>query len=147
VVFLTPSKLALIGYALAFSLCSMAAEQPLQDLDIQLKTEIPTLTASPGLCEFRKGQTSCQMQATLLWETPRAGHYCIWDSEGTAPLACWQDSWSGTHTLKFISARSRTYWLTVGEQGGIAASTSISVSSGLEQRMKAKRRRGFWRVF
>lgn len=127
--------------------CDIQAEALADNLDIRLKTEIPTLVASPALCELQKGQTACQMDVTLLWETPRAGHYCLWASEQDSPLACWQNSWSGSYGLPFASAKQLSFWLTLGVEGGIVASTTISVTRALEQRMRAKRRRGFWRVF
>lgn len=116
-------------------------------LNIELKTEVPSLVASPELCEFKKGQTLCQMDATLLWEAPKAGHYCVWDSEHPTPLQCWKNSWSGTYSLHFSAGKNREFWLTEGIEGGIAASTTIAVTNALEQRLRAKRRRGFWRVF
>ena len=125
---------------------SHATEDP-DPLNIELKTEVPSLVASPELCEFKKGQSLCQMDATLLWETPKAGHYCVWDSEHPTPLQCWKNSWSGTYSLHFSAGKNREFWLTEGVEGGIAASTTIAVTNALEQRLRAKRRRGFWRVF
>ncbi|GGA89737.1 hypothetical protein GCM10011369_34890 [Neiella marina] len=116
-------------------------------LNIELNTEIPTLQASPALCELVKGQSLCEMNLTLIWETPRAGHFCLWDSQLTEPLRCWRDDWSGTHALPFSSEQDRTYWLTRGPDGSVAAQTTVAITWALEQRLRAKRRRAFWRVF
>ena len=123
------------------------ANEPPLTLDIELRTEVPTLIASPELCEFQKGDTDCQMKASLLWETPRSGDYCLWDKEQKEPLECWANSWSGSYSLDFSSDHDRIYWLTRGLKGTVAAQVVISITWPLEQRLKAKRRRGFWRVF
>ena len=118
-----------------------------EDLTVQLKTPVPTLVASPGLCELQQGQTVCTMNTTLIWEAPRAGHFCLHDSEQKTPLQCWENSWSGTVQLNFEAANNRTFILTRGPKGSVAAKATISVTSTLVQRLRAKRRRSFWRMF
>ncbi|UAA38417.1 DUF3019 domain-containing protein [Paraneptunicella aestuarii] len=114
---------------------------------VELKTPVPTLVASPGLCELQEGQTVCSMNTTLIWEVPRAGHYCLREAEQKLALRCWDNNWSGTLQVNFEAGNNQTYLLTRGENGTIAAKTTVTVTSTLVQRLRAKRRRSFWRIF
>lgn len=116
-------------------------------LGVELKTPVPTLVASPGLCELQEGQTVCSMSTTLIWEVPRAGHYCLREAEQKLALRCWDNNWSGTLQVNFEAGNNQTYLLTRGENGTIAAKTTVTVTSTLVQRLRAKRRRSFWRIF
>lgn len=114
---------------------------------VKLKTPIPTLIASPSLCELSQGQTICTMNTTLIWEVPRAGHYCLQASGQKQFLQCWENSWSGTHQLSFESGDTQTYLLVRHNNQTVAATTSVQVTTTLVQRLRAKRRRSVWRIF
>lgn len=120
-----------------------------EDLSVELKTLIPTLVASPGICELKTGQTQCEMLTSLIWEVPRAGHFCLQEEDGTV-LQCWQNQWSGTFQFRFQSGSNRTFLLVRGSGkavGTIAANATIAVTGTLEQRLRAQRRRSLWRLF
>lgn len=115
----------------------------------ELKALIPTLVASPGICELNSGQTQCEMTTTLIWEVPKAGHFCLREDEGTK-LQCWQNKWSGTFQFQFKSGTNRTFILVKGSgqaAGSVVANTTIAVTSTLKQRLRAQRRRSLWRLF
>lgn len=117
------------------------------DLGLELKTLVPTLVASPGMCELEFGQSQCVMNTTLIWEAPKAGDFCLKDTKNEQVLNCWENSWSGTFQVEFNSGDSKTFVLIRGRKGTIAANTTITVTGTLEQRMRARRRRGLWRIF
>lgn len=126
---------------------TMAQSQTVVMSGLELKTMVPTLVASPGMCELPSGQSICQMKTTLIWEVPKAGHFCLKDTEMEQALECWNNNWSGTHQVEFSAGNNKTYILTRGPKGTIAANITVKVIGSLEQRMRAKRRRGFWRIF
>lgn len=120
-----------------------------EDVGLELKTLIPTLVASPGICELNTGQTQCEMTATLIWEVPKAGHFCLQEDDGTL-LQCWQNQWSGTFQFQFKAGANRTFILVRGSgqaAGSVAANATIAVTGTLEQRLRAQRRRSLWRLF
>lgn len=136
--------LASIGMVVSIPFAN-AQEQT--DSGFTLKTLIPTLVASPGICELDVGKAQCNMHTTLIWEVPKAGHFCLKEAETDQLLNCWENSWSGTYQVAFSSTEPRTYLLTRGPKGSIAANTVITVTGTLEQRMRSRRRRGFWSLF
>ena len=138
--------LILFIMAWAFLSPSLAA-QTQSDSGLELKTMVPTLVASPGMCELEIGDSHCNMTTTLIWEVPKAGNYCLKDADAQEILNCWESSWSGTFQVVFNSGSSKTFVLTRGPEGTIAANTTIKVTGTLEQRMRARRRRGLWRIF
>lgn len=120
-----------------------------EELGLELKTLIPTLVASPGICELNAGQTQCEMTTTLIWEVPKAGHFCLQEDDGTT-LQCWENQWSGTYQFQFKAGANRTFILIRGSgqaAGSVAANATIAVTGTLEQRLRAQRRRSLWRLF
>ncbi|MCY7294784.1 DUF3019 domain-containing protein [Alteromonas sp. a30] len=141
------SKQYLLTFFL-FSISLLMLPIPLRaDSGLTLKTLIPTLVASPGICELDVGETVCEMRATLIWEVPKAGHFCLKEAESKSLLRCWKNSWSGTHQIHFTSSNSQTFILTRGPSGTIAANTVVAVTGTIEQRMRSRRRRGLWSLF
>lgn len=123
------------------------ASNAMAEVGLELKTLIPTLVASPGICELDVGEATCNMETTLIWEVPKAGHYCLKEAESESLLRCWENSWSGTYQVNFGSSTSRTFLLTRGPKGTIAANTVVTVTGTIEQRMRSRRRRGLWSLF
>lgn len=130
-----------------------AAESDDKEFAITLKTLVPTLVASPSICELPQGTETCQQQVSLIWEVPKAGNFCLWIKETESqqiqskPLHCWQQVFNGTHQLKVNSSEAVVFYLTRGPSQQAIATTTFSIVYPLEQRMRAKRRRGFWRLF
>lgn len=115
--------------------------------ETQIKMKAPILIASPSVCELKKGTYLCDMKAALIWEVPKAGHYCLYETENVTPLQCWKNNWSGSHVLTFQSDKPVTYVLKIYQQPTIVSEVTINVIGTLEQRIRAKRRRGFLRIF
>ncbi|WP_448551566.1 DUF3019 domain-containing protein [Thalassotalea montiporae] len=114
-------------------------------------TKSPMLIASPNVCELAAGTYLCSMKAALIWEMPQAGHYCLYEQEELEPLQCWQNQWSGSHVMMFESDKPITYILRSYQSanllGDAIAQANINVIGTLEQRIRAKRRRRFLRIF
>lgn len=125
----------------------LTAQENAENWGIELKTKVASLVTSPNVCELADDQVLCEMNASLLWEVPKAADFCLWDTEQDSPLRCWQNAWSGTLQLRFVSGHNRTYLLTRGQNGSVAAKATIQVMGALEQRLRARRRRSFWRLF
>jgi len=140
---LTPTRL-LFAIALATACCAWPAKGN-DETKIEMKT--PILIASPNVCELKKGTYLCDMKAALIWEMPKAGHFCLYEKDGVTPLQCWRNNWSGSHVLTFQSDKPITYVLKRFQQTAIVSEVTINVIGTLEQRIRAKRRRGFLRIF
>ena len=111
------------------------------------KTAVASLVAGPQVCIREQGKTLCEMEAALIWEVPESGGYCLWDEGREEPIQCWSEAVSGTVKLTFSGDTNRTFRLTRSEQRVVLATATIKVMGALEQRLRARRRNRFWRVF
>ncbi|REL25780.1 DUF3019 domain-containing protein [Thalassotalea euphylliae] len=111
----------------------------------------PMLIASPNICELSEGTYLCEMKAALIWEMPQTGHYCLYEQDELQPLKCWPSHWSGSHVMTFQSDKPVTYVLRAYQSanllGDVIVQANINVIGTLEQRIRAKRRRRFLRIF
>ena len=110
------------------------------------RSAVTSLLASPGVCVIGDEQQVCEMNLSLLWETPVAGNYCIWIADQPEPLKCWQDSWTGVYSMTFRSAGQVEFIMTTSTNE-VVSRVEVRVIGELEQRIRARRRSGFWRVF
>ena len=117
------------------------------DLGIRLKTTEPTLTASPNVCELKAEQRACTVSVALVWEVPRAGDFCLYHEKTQTRLACWQNKWSGAYQFSFSSGAAEDIWLIREDSGAMLVHTEVKVIGAIEQRVRARRRSGFWRIF
>lgn len=131
---------------LLFALIS-ANSSAKDDLGIRLKTTEPTLTASPNICELKLEQRACSTTIALVWEVPRAGNFCLYHEKTQTRLACWQNKWSGAYQFSFSSGVAEDIWLIREDSGTLLVHTEIKVIGAIEQRVRARRRSGFWRIF
>jgi hypothetical protein len=106
-----------------------------------------TLTASPGICVSRPGKSQCEMEMALIWESPEAGNFCLIEQSKDKELVCWENTSSGVYTFYLKAEKHQQYHLTKKDNVSILASTRVKVLSYVEQRLRAKRRHGFWRIF
>lgn len=111
------------------------------------KPKVASLVASPAVCVLADEQSHCNMQAAFLWEVPTTGDYCLWLESSETPLSCWQSTWSATLTWQIRSQQDSTYLLIDTRSQKEVARTTVRVIGELEQRIRARRRTGFWRVF
>lgn len=118
-----------------------------EDLGIRLKTKEPTLTASPNICELKSDQRACSTTIALVWEVPRAGNFCLYHEKTQTRLACWENKWSGAYQFTFSSGAAEDIWLIREDSGALLVHTEIKVIGAIEQRVRARRRSGFWRIF
>lgn len=135
-----------MALGLLFSLGSSSSLAS-DDLGIRLKTKEPTLTASPNVCELKPEQRSCAASIALVWEVPRAGNFCLYHEKTQTRLECWQNKWSGVYQFSFSSGAGEDIWLIREESGVVLVQTEIKVIGAIEQRVRARRRSGFWRIF
>ena len=118
-----------------------------QDFVIRLKTTEPTLTTSPNICELTSDKRTCATTVALIWEVPRAGNFCIYREKSKTTLACWQGKWSGVYQHTFSSTKSEKFWLIREDTKEKLISTEVKVIGAIEQRVRIRRRNGFWRIF
>ena len=140
------SLLGLLCLLLGLSSVTHAWAQQTEDSEPALRPKVASLVPSPGICVLQDEQESCQMEMVLIWEVPQSGNFCVWEQGANQPLQCWQGSWNGTLQINFQGEQDRTYILTRGQQETLVSS-SVRVMGALEQRIRARRRSGFWRVF
>lgn len=117
------------------------------EFGIRLKTTEPTLTASPNICELKDEQRACSTRVALVWEVPKAGNFCLFHEQSQTRLTCWQNKWSGVHQFTFSSGENEDIWLIRAETGDLLVHAEIKVIGAIEQRVRARRRSGFWRIF
>lgn len=137
----------LIRFALATCLLMPFALLAEDDFGIRLKTTEPTLTASPNVCELTSDKRACSTTVALIWEVPRAGNFCLYHEKSETRLACWQGKWSGVYQYSFSSPQSENIWLIREDTGDVLVSAEIKVIGAIEQRVRIRRRSGFWRIF
>lgn len=111
------------------------------------RPEVASVVASPSVCTLEKGAVLCHAKGAIIWEVPADGYYCLWDNTLPEPLQCWQDTWSGSIQYSFSDGQSRRFLLIHGNSGEVVAETTIKVIGALEQRVRARRRNRFWRMF
>lgn len=135
-----------------FLLCTLALlvtvnAKAQADLSIKLKTTVPILTASPNVCELKASQRACAIRVALVWEVPRAGNFCLYQQHNQRELACWTNTWSGVYQLDFKSGDSQHIQLKRQGSNNVLAQTPIKVIGAIEQKVRARRRSGIWRMF
>ena len=139
--------IALIGVAsLILGLVSTSSYAQ-DEFGIRLKTTEPTLTASPNICELQSDERACTASIALIWEVPRAGNFCLFHEKTQTRLECWQNAWSGIHQFSFSSGVTEEVWLIREDTGIMLVQAEIKVIGAIEQRVRARRRSGFWRIF
>lgn len=138
------TKFTLMSVLLAFIPISISAQD---DLGGRLKITEPTLTASPNVCELKPEQRACATTIALVWEVPTAGNFCLYHEKTQTRLACWQNKWSGAYQFSFSSGAAEDIWLIREDSGSLLVHTEIKVIGAIEQRVRARRRSGFWRIF
>ena len=144
---LLKSMRQLVSQSLLFSAWLALFAFSLNAEEVELKMKEPMLIASPNVCELKKDTYLCEMKAALIWEMPKAGHYCLYEQGVELALQCWQNNWSGNHVLQFQSDKPVTYLLRPYAEQTVIREVTINVIGTLEQRIRAKRRRRFLRFF
>ena len=127
-----------------------AEEQPNETeqlSNVKLKTYVPTLMVSPLVCEVPAYEEFCHLSVSLIWETPKAGHYCLYFVEQDTFLKCWENSWSGIYNFGFSANANGHFFLTRGKNGSIAAKATINILGTIEQQEDAISKQGVWRIF
>lgn len=125
---------------------SFAAPAIANDKDI--RPQVANLVSSPGRCELKAGQKRCKMVLNLIWEAPKAAHYCLVLQNSKVPIQCWENAWRGSVKVSFDASEKTFYILKQWDQDGVLVQTGISVTGTYKQRKRAQRRkRGFWRMF
>lgn len=133
-------------FALCGFFCTINVARGQTDLALDQQPSVASLVTSPGVCVLQDEQQRCETQVAFLWEVPEKDNYCLWEEGQSQPLRCWQQSWSGTWQVQLTATDSKTYILRTEKQLEISR-TTIRVIGALEQRIRARRRSGFWRVF
>ncbi|NMP32431.1 DUF3019 domain-containing protein [Thalassotalea sp. M1531] len=140
-------RLVLLLFLILMFPVDVIAQQQEKSVISAEKIKEPLLIASPNTCELAKGTFLCEMKAALIWETAQLGNYCVYELDESLPIRCWKNAWSGRFVLSFQSNKTVTYLLKQEEKQTELTRTSINVIGTLEQRMRAKRRSRFFRIF
>ncbi len=113
-----------------------------------IRPQVASLVSSPGRCELKAGKKRCKMVLNLIWEAPKAAHYCLVLQNSNVPIQCWENAWRGSVKVSFDASEKTFYMLKHWDQDGVLVKTGISVTGTYKQRKRAQRRkRGFWRMF
>ena len=135
--------LAMVAIFMSYSVPIWAEEKGLA----QPPPKVASLLASPGICELPDDAISCEMTVNFIWELPSASEVCLWDSHIETPLKCWNGMLTSTWQVTFTGGKDREFWLKTSHSDTLLARTSIRVIGAIEQRLRARRRQGFWRIF
>ncbi|MFC3094667.1 DUF3019 domain-containing protein [Alteromonas sediminis] len=139
-------KFGILGFGIACLVITLQAVA----MQKQHKTgaqNVASLLASPGVCEIPDDAVSCEMSVSFIWEMPQVESVCLWDSYHAKPLQCWHDAMTSTWQITFRGGQDREFFLKSHSSDEVYARTSIKVMGAIEQRLRARRRQGFWRIF
>jgi len=123
-------------------LMSMALSgQALADTEVEAE---PILALAPQQCvALTQGQT-CYVDATLTWQLPAPGNYCLYSSQQSKPLMCWRQKRSGRYNREFASDENIEFSLMI-ENGNEAVATQQLKVTWVHQ--KKGQPRMWWRIF
>jgi len=140
------SRFGLVCLALLFLMPTlvMGAQQKSAKNGAQ---NVASLIASPGVCELPDDAVSCEMAVSFIWEMPKVQEVCLWDSYQNKPLQCWEGAMTSTWQITFSGGQDREFFLKSASSNEEFARTTIRVMGAIEQRLRARRRQGFWRIF
>lgn len=133
-----------IGISVVMSLFAHANDD---DELYRLKTYVPILMASPPVCELDANRQFCRLSASLVWEVPKAGDYCLYFVEQDKFLQCWKNKWAGVFEFNMYASSDAHFMLIRGQNGTIAAKAKLAVVGSIQQQENAKGKTGFWRIF
>lgn len=102
------------------------------------------LKLSPEQCVALTQGQKCYVDATLNWQLPKEGNYCLYSSQHTKAISCWRQKKSGQHNQEFASDKNIKFTLRVEGSEKAIASKQLKVTW---VHQKKGQPRMWWRIF
>jgi len=125
------------------NLFSIAQAQQIDAISHSNKLGGVVFSAKPANCVALHQGRKCYAIATLIWQTPIAGDFCISEKVTNKVLQCWKNTKSSILKVEFESSSKVEYQLVKIEKNQVIAEAEISVSWV----HKASPRKRRWRLF
>ena len=115
-----------------------------EEFSSTLNVSAPSLEVVPERCvALHQGQI-CYQRASLVWQAPEKGDYCLYISNTHASLQCWENEKIGSFIHDFQSPSTLTFRLRNMKTQQDLVQTQLSVAWVYGNK---KRQRSSWRLF
>lgn len=103
-----------------------------------------TLSLMPSHCVALTQGQKCYVDATLHWQSPTVGNYCIYSTQQEKPLSCWQQQSQGQYSAEFVTNKNIVFTLRMANSKASKASQLLKVTWVHQKRGQP---RLWWRIF
>lgn len=112
--------------------------------DSKLEANELKLRLKPEQCIAMRQGKDCYTDIEINWIATQAGHYCLFSSQQTHALQCWDSSSKGTFTEEIVSKTDVQLHLKRSDKDGVIVSRKLKVVWVYK---KKSRSRLSWRMF
>lgn len=108
---------------------------------------LPTIEFSikPRLCVLPQGETLCEDQLEISWASHMPRSLCLFQSDKTLPLRCWEEETSGKHSFALAIANNVQFDLREIDKNSLLVSQEFEVVQNTDN--FRRRRRNPWSFF
>lgn len=108
---------------------------------------LPTIEFSikPRLCVLPQGETVCEDQLEISWSSRDPRSLCLFQSDKSLPLRCWEEELSGKHSFALAIANNVQFDLREINKNSLLVSREFEVVQNTDN--FRRRRRNPWSFF
>jgi len=102
------------------------------------------LNLTPQQCVALTQGQKCYVDVTLDWRAPVKDNYCLYSTQQTAPLFCWQQQSQGQYKQEFAADKNIVFTLKVRSSSETKAEQKLKVTWVHQKRGQPSL---WWRIF
>ncbi|HEY7772239.1 MAG TPA: DUF3019 domain-containing protein [Marinagarivorans sp.] len=127
--------MALSTCALTLANTALAASQ----------SNVIELTIKPKVCVLNNDNETCLDELNINWRSDNTRSLCLYQKRQPTPLACWENTNKGSHTMALNTNTSLNFLLRESQHDELLASETFEVIHDHKQYRRA--RRNAWAFF
>ncbi|QQD18175.1 DUF3019 domain-containing protein [Spongiibacter nanhainus] len=114
---------------------------------VQAQNAVPGITfaITPRLCVLAEKESACEDKLEISWLSREPRSVCLYRSDKTLPLRCWEDEFGGRHRFALSIADNVMFSLREIDHDQLVASAEFEVIR--DQPEYRRRRRNPWSFF
>ncbi|WDE11897.1 DUF3019 domain-containing protein [Thalassomonas haliotis] len=131
-------------YGVLILLLSFAAEISAQAELNPDNSPLGYFVVTPGQCVAIVQGDDCYLDVKISWQSKQAGEYCLYSSQQSKALRCWQQSQRGELSKEFVLSENVELYFKSQKDGQVLAKEFIEMAWVYQ---KNGRSRASWRMF
>lgn len=105
------------------------------------------LTVKPSLCITDNRNPSCVLSFLVVWRSPEAGYYCLFNDLEESSLRCWQEDREGELSDERTVNENFSFWMTSEDFASRLAQVDVEVlRMDFDDRRRKRRTRHVWDI-